>query len=88
MSDRLNAFNSAINKVTDERGAVYGDVKSNFARIAYFWSGLFGVQIQPWQVPLALDLVKTARLMESPDHLDGWVDKAGYARTGVMVTDP
>jgi hypothetical protein len=25
--------------------------------------------------------------METPDHLDGWIDKAGYARTGVMVTD-
>jgi hypothetical protein len=36
----------------------------------------------------ALDMicVKIARLIETPDDLDGWVDIGGYARTGVMVT--
>jgi hypothetical protein len=84
---RLQQFNSAINKVNDERGAVYGDPRVNFARIAAFWSTLFGCEVQPWQVPLAMVLLKTSRLIESPTDLDGYVDIAGYARTGVMVTD-
>jgi hypothetical protein len=84
---RLQQFNSAINKVTEERGAVYGDPRVNFARIAHMWSALFGVKVEPWQVPLAMVLLKTSRLIESPTDLDGYVDIAGYARTGVMVTD-
>lgn len=88
MSDRVAAFNAALLKVTDERGSVYGHPKEDFARISGFWSVLFGIEVHPWQVPLAMDMVKTSRLMNSPDHLDSWTDKAGYARTGVMVTDP
>lgn len=30
---------------------------------------------------------KLARLHHSPDHLDSWIDIAGYARTAVMVLD-
>lgn len=29
--------------------------------------------------------VKIARLIQSPDHLDSWVDIAGYARVAVMA---
>jgi hypothetical protein len=88
MSDRLNQFNSSVARVTDDRGKVYGDPREDFARIAYFWSGLFGVQVHPWQVAQAMILLKTSRLMHSPDHLDSLIDQAGYARTAVMVTDP
>jgi hypothetical protein len=87
MSDRLNQFNSAINVVTEQRGVAYGHPKDDFARIAYFWSGLFGVKVEPWQVAQAMILLKTSRLMHSPDHLDSLIDQAGYARTGVMVTE-
>jgi hypothetical protein len=87
MSDRLNQFNSSVARVTDDRGSVYGHPKDDFARIAYFWSGLFGVKVEPWQVAQAMILLKTSRLMHSPDHLDSLIDQAGYARTGVMVTE-
>jgi len=88
MSDRLNQFNSSVARVTDDRGSVYGHPKDDFARIAALWSVLFNVQVAPWQVPLAMVMVKASRLMHSPEHLDSYIDIAGYARTGVMVTDP
>ena len=87
MSERLRQFDATTATVTDERGAVYAHPKKNFALIAAYWSVLFGTRVEPWQVPLAIDLVKTARLQGTPDHLDSWIDKAGYARTGVMVTE-
>lgn len=88
MTDRTDQFDEAMKTITEKRGAVYDHPKQNFARIADYWSVLFGVKIEPWQVPLAMILVKTARLQNTPDHLDGWLDLGGYARTGVMVTDP
>jgi hypothetical protein len=30
-------------------------------------------------------VTKVARLVQTPDHLDSWVDVAGYARCGVML---
>lgn len=64
--------------IIQERGENYGSPLDNFTRIAKFWSVLFDVDIKPEQVGLAMDLVKTARLMETPDHHDSYMDKAGY----------
>lgn len=36
---------------------------------------------------LEMEADKIARLCHSPDHLDSWIDIAGYARTAVMVLD-
>lgn len=88
MTDRTDQFDEALLSVTDVRGAVYAHPKENFDLIARYWSVLFGIEVKPWQVPLAMGHVKDARLMATPDHLDSWIDKAGYSRTGVMVTDP
>jgi len=37
----------------------------------------------------ALEMIadKMVRLCNSPEHLDSWIDIAGYARTAVMVMD-
>jgi len=33
-------------------------------------------------VAIMMDLMKTARLIESPNHKDSWVDKCGYSACG------
>ena len=38
--------------------------------------------IPPETVALMMALLKVARLIKSPEHLDSWVDLAGYAACG------
>jgi hypothetical protein len=84
---RLQQFNSAINKVTEERGAVYGDPKLDFWRAARLKEIVADCPDPLARHALEMICVKIARLIHTPNHLDSWVDLAGYARTGVMVTD-
>lgn len=86
MSERLNQFNSAINVVTDQRGSVYGHPAVDFTRVARLKEVVAECQDPLARHALEMICVKIARLIHSPDHLDSWVDIAGYARTGVMVT--
>ena len=64
------------------RGKTYGAVRSNHERIAAMWSVTVGKKVTPEQVAMMMVQVKLARLMETPDHTDSWVDIAGYAWTG------
>ena len=64
------------------RGKTYGEVRSNHERIAAMWSVTVGTEVSPEQVAMMMIQVKLARLMETPDHKDSWVDIAGYAWTG------
>jgi hypothetical protein len=43
------------------------------------------VELEPYDVALMMDDVKSARLCETPDHRDSWVDKAGYSACGAEV---
>jgi hypothetical protein len=36
---------------------------------------------------LGMIVTKVVRLIQSPDHLDSWIDVAGYSRCGVMLLD-
>ena len=88
MSERLKQFDELTRTVTEVRGAVYGHPTVNYARIQKFKA-----IIAECKDPLAREAlegiaVKMSRLIETPDHLDSWVDICGGARTGVMVTDP
>jgi hypothetical protein len=42
---------------------------------------------EPLGQALAMIGVKMARLAHNPDHLDSWIDIAGYARCAVMILD-
>ena len=48
---------------------------------------VLGIEVQPHEVGLCMDLVKTARLVETPDHYDSWKDKAGYAAASIECFD-
>jgi len=62
-----------------DRQKNYGSPYVNHKRIADLWSVYLETKITPSQVALCLCLVKIARLIETPDHEDSFVDLAAYA---------
>jgi hypothetical protein len=62
-----------------ERDKSYGTPLINHTRIAGLWSIYLEQDITPSQVAICMGLVKVARLIESPNHLDSFVDLAAYA---------
>ena len=62
-----------------DRQKNYGSPYVNHKRIADLWSVYLETEITPSQVALCLCLVKIARLIETPDHEDSFVDLAAYA---------
>lgn len=43
--------------------------------------------IDPWDVAIMMNLLKTSRLSWSPNREDHWVDTAGYAACGAECVD-
>lgn len=84
---RSDVLKTADEHVNGTRVQQYGDVKDNFRMIAAMWTALFGVQVDPDQVAIAMIMVKASRLAETPGHSDSWVDIAGYAALGSEVAD-
>ena len=62
-----------------DRQKNYGSPYVNHKRIADLWSVYLEIEITPSQVALCLCLVKIARLIETPDHEDSFIDLAAYA---------
>lgn len=83
-------------KAIGERQRKYGPPNKNFACIAALWQGylrgkygeLATLTIDAADVAAMSALIKVARLAETPDHEDSWVDLAGYAACGRQVTAP
>ena len=73
---------TAARLVADDRQRVYGAPYQNFGRIAQLWSVILGRAISRAEVALCMDAVKTARLIQTPDDEDGWIDKCGYSAIG------
>ncbi len=76
----------------ENRHATYGPPTKNFHNIAQFWNTYLAARygltefITATDVAVMSGLVKVARLCETPDHLDSWVDIAGYAGCGAEVS--
>lgn len=87
-SVRVAQFDAEIATVTQRRGAVYGHPRVDFDRAARLKAVVAECADPVARHALEMIAVKMARLITTPDHLDSWVDIAGYARTGVMGTDP
>ncbi|AQY55673.1 hypothetical protein PBI_HUFFY_72 [Gordonia phage Huffy] len=68
--------------VNGDRNKNYGDAKTNHQRIADMWSVILGKRVEAHEVAACMVALKLARLIETPDHLDSWVDMAGYAAIG------
>lgn len=84
---RLAQFDAEITTVTQRRGAIYGHPRVDFDRAARLKAVVAECADPIARHALEMIAVKMARLITTPDHLDSWVDIAGYARTGVMGTD-
>jgi len=85
--NRSDVLEQAGAAISGDRHSDYGDARDNFANIAAGWQVIFGVDVTTAQVALAMDWVKTARLLQTPNHADSWVDKAGYTALGAEVAN-
>ena len=64
--------------ILQARGRKYADPATNHLRISHLWSTYLERYVSPQQVATCMALVKIARSMESPDHLDNFIDGAAY----------
>lgn len=90
-ADSRSIVGEAIAIVRGNRESVYGPPDQNFRTIAAFWSNWLSVRLK---TPLEIDgadvcylmqLMKLARLANSPRHRDSVVDVVGYADCVDMV---
>ena len=88
---RTETLHAAEKAVNGDRQGDYGTPENNFKNIAGFWSLYLSsklnkeIELQAVDVAVLLDLMKTARLIQSPRKLDTWIDKAGYAACGAEI---
>lgn len=96
-ADILEAATAAV----ADRGLNYGRPENNFNRIASLWNahmrnryaeGIGGdttialPTLDGADVSMMMVLMKVARLENTPDHKDSWIDIAGYAACGGELT--
>lgn len=80
------------------RRSAYGTPEDNFERIALLWAAWFAARgitlvdsnennyrLSARDISPLMRLMKEARLCESPDHLDSFIDLVGYTLTGAEV---
>lgn len=82
----------ALKIVSGVRRSAYGKPEQNFDRICDFWASYlhqrFGLilGLRARDVAAMMRLMKEARLIETPDHRDSFVDLVGYALCGAEVS--
>lgn len=76
----------AAETVAGDRQDDYGSPAESFGRIARLWSALLGIEVEPWQVAQLMAALKLSRLSTTHDHVDSYVDLAGYAALGASLT--
>ena len=77
--------------VCQDRNREYGEPEDGFKLIAALWEPVIrescvspgvDVSVTPDTVALLMALLKIARAIANPGHIDNWVDLAGYAACG------
>ena len=81
---REDVLREAEKLINGQRAKDYGDAYHNHNRIkgALVSHGYLTAA----HVALMMDWVKTSRLIETIDHTDSWLDKAGYTALGAEFT--
>lgn len=79
---REKILDEAKNCVCGNREQDYGTPEDSFQMIGDLWSSYYGAEFTPCDVAVMLALLKIARLAYNPEHMDSWVDLAGYAACG------
>lgn len=85
---RESVLKAALAAVNGARNESYDEPENNFRRISLLWSAYLGWEITPTDVAVMNILQKVGRLMHTPNHVDSWVDIAGYAACGADVATP
>jgi len=83
--NRSELLDQAKKLINGPRAKDYGDAYDNHQRIADGWNVIVNAaegNLTPAHVALMMDWVKTARLLETMDHEDSWIDKCGYSALG------
>lgn len=76
--DRKKIIDTASALMNGERAKDYGDASEMHRRIAAGWAEILGVVVRPHEVALCMAWLKIARLVETPDHADSYVDLVAY----------
>ena len=88
--NRADILAEASDLTCGERDDVYGSPQTNHERIAAGWRVILEkADLTPTQVALCMAWVKIARLVQTDDHLDSFIDGAAYmAIAGELATTP
>ena len=76
---RSKCLNAAADLVNGDRRQAYGEPLENFQRVATGWQTILGQPVTPHQVALCMAWLKIVRLVETPRHVDSYIDAAAYA---------
>lgn len=76
--NRADILDEAKRLINTDRAQDYGHPRINHERIAKLWSPVLGIEVTPSQVALCMAQVKVSRLVQTPDHLDSFIDGAAY----------
>ena len=81
---RKRVLSEAERCVCGQRAQDYGTPEDSFQKIGTFWTAYlnYAVKIDAEDVAAMMALLKIARISENPQHMDNWVDLAGYAACG------
>lgn len=81
---RETVLEEAKRCVCGQREQDYGTPEGNFQKIGDLWSIYLdcNVKIDANDVAAMMALLKIARISVNPEHMDSWVDLAGYAACG------
>lgn len=86
--NRSHILSKAAQLTLGDRQQAYGSPKDNHQRIADLWSTYLKTPITAQDAAICMALVKVARLMQTPDHLDSFIDLAAYAAiAGEIATE-
>lgn len=83
----LDQFDAAYSVVTADRRDIYGDPLDTYRRVAALRTVVDECADPQVREIIGMVATKLVRLVQTPDHLDSWVDVAGYARTAAMLLD-
>lgn len=76
--------------ISHDRQNTYGKPENNFQIIANMWNEYLGVDkilLSARDVAVMMMLLKIARMKSSPNHLDNYIDAAGYSIIAASFCD-
>jgi hypothetical protein len=76
--NRGKILDEAKRLIQTDRQKDYGHPLINHQRIAKLWSVILEKEITPAQAALCMAMVKAARLVQTPEHDDSYIDGAAY----------